>query len=283
MKLILLVFFPLITVGQKNCTGFIIDKNTNKVIPYATIGLVRENKGVNANELGAFSITVSHPALDSLRISCVGYETEIEPVSDWVNGKTVALHQRIGVLKEVVVSNRPKLVLALNKFRHCSSNWFKTGLEAIYQLAQRFEVPEPGMQLTELQLCKDPSESIFRVRIYDIDSTCQCPSKDIVDSLIEIKSTDNHVQVNLVDYNIFIPQKTFFVSIEWLFIPYNEQLEKVKRHGRKMNWIYYKPALRFVYDRNRKPASLWQRKFNGKWDEMIFSKDYNFQITTKLR
>lgn len=283
MKLLLLALCPLITFGQKNCTGFIVDKNTSKAIPYATVGLVRENKGVSADEQGAFGISVSFPNLDSFIISCVGYETQILPVSAWANGSAVSLRQKTSIMKEVVISNKPKLDYTLNGFGHCSSNWYRIGLETIYQLAQRFEAPEQGMQLTELALCKDPSESIFRFRIYGLDSTCQCPSKDLVDTVIEIKSKDSHLLINLENYTIIIPQKTFFVAIEWLFIPFNEQIEKVKRNGRKTEWTYYKPSIRYVYDRSKKPASLWQRKFNGKWSEMIFSSDYNFQITAKLR
>lgn len=285
MRLFILLCFPLITSAQRNYSGFIVDKITGQRISYATVGLIKQNIGVSADEQGAFSIHSSFDKEDSLRISSVGYKQAVLPVSEWVNGKIVALQQKLSVLGEVVISaDRQKQAFTLNRFGHCSWHTYSIGLETIYQLAQRFEAPEEGMQLTELELCKDRSESVFRLRIYDVDSLSQGPSIDLVDSLIEIRSGEKHVKVNLEKYNIVIPRKRFFVAIEWLFIPFNEQLETDKIEGKKRYYTLYKPALRFVKNRNAIQGNVWQLHFNGKWSEIYASsQDHNFQITAKLR
>jgi hypothetical protein len=255
----------LITTGQKNCEGFIIDKVTGNRIPYATVGLIKENKGVSANGQGAFSINALLPKVDSLRISSVGYKTMMLPVSEWANGGTVALEQTPSLLREVIIStNQEKRVYTLNRFRSCSWNTFGTGLKAIYQLAQRFEAPEQWMQLTDLELCKDQGESIFRIRIYDIDSASQAPSKDLVDTVIEITSSEKHVQVNLEQYHIIIPSKNFFVAIEWLFVPFNEEFREENRNGRKTGHVYYRPFIRWVTNRKAKEGNVWLLHFDGK-------------------
>ena len=140
------------------------------------------------------------------------------------------------------------------------------------------------MQLTGLELCKDPSESIFRIRIYEFDSTCQCPSRDLSDTVIEVRSKEKSVRIDLGKYDIIIPGRSFFVAIEWLFIPFNEARVKTKVNGRKTNFTYYRPALRFVHDRIVKYGDVWALDFNGEWFENTGSdKGRNFQITAKLR
>lgn len=284
MRLLIFLLCPLTMIAQKNCTGFVVDKITGAGIPYATVGLIRENIGVSANEQGAFRINSSLPKVDSLRISSVGYEPQVLAVSEWVNEGTVALRQKVGLLKDVVISsNRQRQIYSLNEFRRCSWNWYMTGLNTVNQLAQLFEAPKPQMQLTELELCKDPSESLFRIRVYDVDLIYGYPAKDLVDTVIEVRSRESHVRIDLESYHIVIPGKTFFVAVEWLFIPFNEQIEKVKRNGKKIDWMYYKPVMRFVSNRNLKHGAVWILRFDGKWHNSPSDQNHNFQITTKLR
>ncbi|HEU4470671.1 MAG TPA: carboxypeptidase-like regulatory domain-containing protein, partial [Flavisolibacter sp.] len=211
-----------------------MDKLTGNKIPYATIGLVKENTGVNADAQGAFSIRSSWSGVDSFRISSVGYETTVLPVHGWTDGQVIRLLPKEGMLKEVIVSaNRQKKVYDLNRFGHCSWNWYQIGRETIYQLAQRFEAPGDGMQLLQLELCKDRSESIFRFRIYDVDSVSKGPGKDLADTIIEVSSGETHAEINLEQHHIIIPGKSFFVAVEWIFIPYNEEYQTIKSNGVK--------------------------------------------------
>lgn len=280
MKMLIILLMPLIAFGQKNCSGIIVNGNTGIGIPYATVGLLWTNTGVSANEKGEFTINVSSSKIDSLRITSVGYETLILPQVECKNGAVIKLKQVINLLEEVKVSNKTNKVYTLNQFKRCSWNSYRTGLNATYQLAQRFKTPKQGMQLTEIELCKDPAESIFRIRVYDINSECQCPSNDLADTIIEVRSQESHVKVDLESFNIFIPGPEFFVSIEWLFIPFNEEQEKLNRG--KATFIYYRPAIKYVQDRNLRQGYLWKLGFNGRWSQTNLD-HYNFQITTKLR
>ena len=283
MKFLALLFIPIATYSQTTCQGFIIEKGTGHKIPYANIGLVKQNTGVNADAHGRFSIT-SLLKGDSLRISCVGYEPQTYPAVDWKNGSMAALQPKSGSLREVIVAvNTDKKPYTLNRFAHCSWNWFQIELHTIYQLAQRFDAPKTGMQLQNLELCKDPAESIFRIHVYDIDSACQCPSSDLADTIIEVRSKESHVRIDLEDYVVTIPGKTFFVAVEWLFIPFNERREKEKRSGRRVTATYYNPAIRFVESRNTKPGNSWQLGFNGSWAQESFYRDDNYQITVTLK
>lgn len=283
MRLLILLLFPALAFGQKNCTGSVIDETTGKPVPYASIGLVKQNRGVSAGEDGTFRIEVLFPAADSFRISSVGYEPKLVAVAGWKDGTPVTLKQK-GPLDEVVIlSHRPQQVYTLNRFGHCSSHWHWVGLEAVYQRAQRIESPEPGLFLNGLELCKDGSESIFRIRIYDVDPVTGGPSRDLADTVIEVRSKESHVSIDLETYRIAIPGKAFFVAIEWLFIPFNEDVQVTRHKGKKVEHTYYKPAMRSVNDRHLKPGHLWQMNFRGTWEEAYQSyANTNFQITAKM-
>ena len=283
MRVVLLILFlPLITLGQKKCEGIVVDKSTGNKIPFATVALVKSNKGVSANEHGRFSIYSSMKE-DSILITSVGYVPVLYAVSKWINGTTVALEQRATNLREVIVSTREKKQIhPINQFGNCSLNWYYIGFETMYQLAQRFDAPEEGMRLSELAICKDATASIFRIRIYDVDSTCNCPSRDLVDSVIEVRSTDSRVNLNLEKFDVVIPGKSFFVAIEWVFIQSNEERQKIKRGNKKVEQVFYRPALRFV--KRNQPNRIWLLNFNGRWTEISsYEKDYNFQISPKMR
>ena len=82
MKFLLLFLLPISAFSQTTYKGSIINKRTKEKISFATIGLVCENTGLNADENGEFNLPakVSNPN-DTLIISNVGFETLKVPVS----------------------------------------------------------------------------------------------------------------------------------------------------------------------------------------------------------
>jgi hypothetical protein len=114
------------------------------------------------------------------------------------------------------------------------------------QLAEQFDVPKAGMLLknvvinrlafyqyyitqyenTELEYTK------FRIRLYDVDAITGGPGKDLCNEIIEVKSSDQKQKdINLKSYNIVIPNKTFFVAVEWLRDYYNLELVRIYNPG----------------------------------------------------
>lgn len=269
--------------AQNISTGIIKDKKTQQPIPFATIGLLFENRGVSANEIGEFTIKVANPGKDSFIISCVGYETIHLPVKTWQNGRTILIEPKNFQLSDVIICNTNKTSYTLNKYRSCSWNHLRIGYEAVYQIAQIFHAPNEEMQITKLEFCKDASESIFRIRIYDLDSTFNCPGNDLLDSVIEVRSKESRITLNLEPYKIFLPSKTFFVAIEWLFIPFNAQTVEEKRDGRRIKWTYYLPSIRYTTQTPITETNQWRLSFNGQWQQVrAFPKD-KLQISVTLR
>lgn len=79
----LLIFLTVSTVSfcQQLVEGTIVDKETGKPVPFASIGVVGTSKGTSSNLNGQFSVSVS--GIVALKITCVGYESkEINSAAD---------------------------------------------------------------------------------------------------------------------------------------------------------------------------------------------------------
>jgi hypothetical protein len=61
--------------GQSLVQGTIVDKETGKPVPFASIGIVGTSKGTSSNLNGQFSISIVEPV--SLKVTCVGYESVV--------------------------------------------------------------------------------------------------------------------------------------------------------------------------------------------------------------
>jgi len=70
---IFLFIFNSYAFCQKIIEGTILDKETKKPVPFASIGIIGTAKGTSSNLNGQFSVSLNET--DSLKISCVGYES----------------------------------------------------------------------------------------------------------------------------------------------------------------------------------------------------------------
>lgn len=80
------IFFLLLSSTafcQQLIEGTIIDKETGKPVPFASIGVVDTSKGTSSNSNGEFSISVIQPF--KLKITCVGYESKEVLSSEEIN------------------------------------------------------------------------------------------------------------------------------------------------------------------------------------------------------
>ena len=274
--LIIFLFSPLYFFGQTSFNGTVINTKTKAMIPFATIGLMKENIGTNANEDGSFSlISRTNKANDTLIISCIGFITQKLPVDG--NNKTnvvIELTEQFTILNEIVIKNKINwTTITLNEFSKCGNNFLTTnGYQT--QLAQHFKVDKNNSLLTEIKICRrsmsiiDPDKTIFRIRIYDIDTLTRSPSTDLCDKIIEIKTNGKFINLNVEKYRIFIPNKDFFIAIEWLKIPYNENKRKAKVNGKEFEYITYSPSIGLTNNIN-KNMEVWMLDYNNYWRPML--------------
>ncbi|MCB0474691.1 MAG: carboxypeptidase-like regulatory domain-containing protein [Flavobacteriaceae bacterium] len=83
----------------------IIDSITKKPIPYATV--IFNKKGLVSNEEGRFSFQFSKGSnpKDTLRISCIGYETLAKPI-DQYRDSVIFLSPKVYEIEEVILTNK---------------------------------------------------------------------------------------------------------------------------------------------------------------------------------
>jgi hypothetical protein len=103
----LLLFFSV--YGQKQ-TGIVLNEKDMKPIEYVNIGIIGKGIGTISDNNGKYEIVINNQYdKDSLRFSCIGYESFTIQVSDFrqLQNKNIFLKEKLYELKEVSVS--PKL------------------------------------------------------------------------------------------------------------------------------------------------------------------------------
>ncbi|MDL5048547.1 carboxypeptidase-like regulatory domain-containing protein [Oscillatoria amoena NRMC-F 0135] len=91
-----------VVYGQHKIEGRIVDRETGKPVPFASIGIVGTSTGTSSNLEGDYSLVISEGA--TIKISCVGYVSlVVNTVSEM---KLIQLTPFTIELSEIVVTNR---------------------------------------------------------------------------------------------------------------------------------------------------------------------------------
>ena len=290
MKTLLCFLFPAITLGQAAYKGNIVNKKTNEKVSFATVGLVIENIGTNADEDGKFVLTAKagNPN-DTMTISCVGYETLKIAVSKLPG--IIELEERQTMLANFSITSKVKCVYIKLNDSECGNVSITTrGFQT--HVARLFTTTSDNAILTEVEVCKsnpifENHKTIFRLRFYDMDTITKAPSTELCNEIIEVKTSSKTTNVNVEKYKISIPNKNFFVAVEWLKIPYNENVEKVTSDGKKEVRVTYRPnisctnALHGNNHREVREYAVWGLGYQNKWFPMVFIKDISISATIK--
>ncbi len=268
------MLLPAISFAQSTFTGTVIDKKNAAKLPFATVSLVKENIGVNSDENGYFVLKTHHLiADDTLVISSVGYVSKKIAVSIADSNLNIRLDEQIATLDEVVIDPNYKWTTStLNDFANCGDHFIATS-GYMQQAAQQFHISKEYARLVKLRICRAPGrpgKSTFRIRVYDIDTLTGGPGIDLCDKVIEVKSGNATVKVNLESYNISIPHQDFFVAIEWLKIPGNEQEIKHENPNVPPDYKMYSPSIGWQDQTEPQPEG-WFLNYNGTWKQLNYT------------
>ena len=86
--------------ANKTVTGKVVSASDNEPLIGATVQAIGSSQGTSTDLDGQFTVTVNDN-VTQLRVSCVGYKSQVVPVSSYV---TVALEDANTTLDEVVVT-----------------------------------------------------------------------------------------------------------------------------------------------------------------------------------
>lgn len=119
--LIFFLFLSSRALCQQLAEGTIVDSETRKPVPFASIGIVGTSKGTSSNVNGQFSLSVTEPF--SLKITCVGYESAI--VNSVAVVALIELKPAVTQLNAIVILSKPiKAKAILQKaFANISKNY----------------------------------------------------------------------------------------------------------------------------------------------------------------
>lgn len=122
----------------------------------------------------------------------------------------------------------------------------------------------------------------FNLYLLDVDSLSGKPGNLLYKDKIEVKLThdDTLIEVGLATKQIFIPHQKFYVIVEWLYIPFNENINlshEIVNRPAKLNKNIDRPTVIPVYKTNYEPqlstypvkkekvAQKW-RLINSQWE-----------------
>lgn len=106
--------------SQQTIEGKVVDKETGKPIPFASIGIVGTSRGTSSNLYGEFSLITFK--LDSIKITCLGYESLVIQSKERI---LVSLNPMATQLNEVYIYNKeinPKKIVR-KAFASISNNY----------------------------------------------------------------------------------------------------------------------------------------------------------------
>ena len=113
------------TVSVLEIKGRILDIHNKQPISFAGISLLDKSEGTVANLQGDFLLKIDSRHLqDSLAVACMGYETLVLPVSDFVTRpQNYYLHPDIIPIQEVIIRKKNAIALLRNALENIPKNY----------------------------------------------------------------------------------------------------------------------------------------------------------------
>lgn len=256
-------------LAQTTIKGQVRVEGTGQPVSYALITEPQHRFGTYADVQGQFTARI--PAeVDTLLISCVGFENRLLPLARLSDTTVYQLHPKSNVLAEVVVRGRKPRLATVGAVRkrspivwgNCSgrniefalyvrnANGIRGYLQRVSYLIARGGVPTAP----------------FRVRVYA--NTDGEPGEDMLPQSVVTSARRGNTwcEIDLSRYQIAFPKEGLFIAMEWL--PTDEARYKFATSfkmpdGQKNVRECFGQYLAF--NRELRPATYWERINGGTW------------------
>ena len=160
IKIVLCLCLSTTLYGQE-LTGRITDSATGMAVPYASIGLIRSNKGTSADQDGRFTLDApqNFSMVDSLLISSVGYKTVKVPLENGKPSYEISLARKQAPMKEVIIRRYfRKMTLPWNRMK---SDFTLTTIGLNTQVARLLFAPASFTRLESVTVATGFSGSVW--------------------------------------------------------------------------------------------------------------------------
>jgi len=212
---------------QIEISGFIRDSKTNKVIPFATVELMKEKLGVATDYQGKFQLQLQSDCLnDTLIISSLGYKTahiEVKSLKSNFSNVSILLDPVVYSLKEVEIIGIPIGRYRLGNYEDTKKGYggWLTGLKsqiAVFMDCKKYKNSKIVNASFFIAKNTGKPETPFRVRVYNVDSKSGNPGDDLIHDNIIVhgKRKGGWLTVDLSKYNLKAPSSGYFIAMEWI-------------------------------------------------------------------
>jgi hypothetical protein len=311
---ILLCLIPVLSSAQDTYEGQVINKVTEFAIPDVTVSLLKETVITKTNNQGYYNLSSESRILnDTLQFTSVGYKTFKLPVSAYQKQMFVSLEPSNTQLNEVEITSSKIRTITLGKFFyadlktviHKGNNNITVPIFAQTAIAKHFVSPEITAIIKSVQIGRrDLDEGIqphttankytrFIMSIMSSSANKGIPGEIIFTKTVSLSDNSLLIKIDLSQENIILPTTDFFITIQWLIIPYNEiinvtydsKLDGVTKKGRELYTevskysIYYQPFL-VGYD-SLKPAIRFTKN-NGIWHKSSSYPKYELALSATI-
>jgi hypothetical protein len=282
--------------GHKH-KGQILDDSTSVAIPFSTVAVKGKDIGVATGLDGILNLKIlSYIKSDSLEFRALGYKSYCILLSDFLkspnNGTTVEVKLRpiSFSLSEVEVfpTKEEETFGTLSNLTTGPAYTFTAGAQvAVFIPNEKGEIgiiKSISLFFTDK---KKKSTAPFRIKVLEADQNGR-PGRDLLleSVIVNAPKSDEWFTVDLVDYNLPIPENGYFAGLELVYTDKKYQF-KTKHPVTKNKTICQGPSLGLT--RLKVPSHTWIGRLGIDWlkfeylDREGYSFNHMIQSTVKYK
>lgn len=214
-----------VAFSQSIMSVTVVDSRSGLGIPGVNVRL-SQGKVVKETDKNGFVLLKLEKDLknDTIIFTHVSYNTFKMPAAKLSKETTVPLAPKSQVLAQVDIFGKPSQTITFNKIGQMIPYPPMSG-----QVAQMIKCNESGGVLKSIIIARSlPRNNVnpqtkFKLYIYDLNNETGGPGESLLgDGIVVNNEKDEYIQIDFSNNPVSIPQKVFFIGIEWLIIPYNE-------------------------------------------------------------
>jgi hypothetical protein len=302
----ILCLLPVIAHAQSVYEGQVINSVTQEPLNKATVTLLKAKQATATNQQGYFRLIVDQPIItDTLAVSFVGFKTYYLPLSAYQENIFIRLTPAINQLEQVNIGSNKAKTVVLEKFNYADVRdlrgpfeyYFTQPYHTLGLFAKQFEAPADGTILTIINLGRRLAYDIpavrtdmphvstnkltrFLLHVMTADTVSGTPGKKLFTKEITLNDNSLMITFDLSKEKITLPNKSFFIAIEWVPAPINEvvrlaigkKVDKTRNDGTQKTldvsryYIMYQPFLVIIPRPNKTPT--WASPDGTTWSKL---------------
>lgn len=289
--LIVTILIPLNSFSQ--ISGFVINKETDQLIPFSNIWVENELLGTTSDYNGNFKLNDSL-VNRTVIVSAIGYETQKFLLSE--NSNKILLVPKSYEIEEIVIKPVEQEEKEIGKFNeskieHYYSCGAKPWIAARYFSNKEEYAETPFLSQIEIMTMSYSDSAIFGLRFLSVNESGE-PSDDLLSEFIIVKPKKGYSKttIDLTEYYLKFPEHGLFIATEFYVIDKNlYEFERISRKTKeKVIAKNYGPLIGNILEKNYENSWIyvygeWRKSFKINSSKKKYKNKYwNLAITVKL-